>query len=166
MQNLVLYFGTNNPHQEYRWCWKTKLVIKSEPNDTFETYFKLDKHVQNCITKANRTLGLNKQSFENMNKDMLLPLYKVHWCDHWLNMQCQTIPYTQKLIQSTRTGSKQSNTTCTRLPASPIQNLSHLVEAHRNWQSVKIFFFKRNESTKTSLTQDKGIKWIIASHWN
>ena len=43
---------------------------------TFESTLRFDKHILNCVNKANRMLGLIKRSFSFMDKEMFLPLYK------------------------------------------------------------------------------------------
>ena len=43
---------------------------------TFESILRFDKHILNCVNKANRMLGLIKRSFSFMDKEMFLPLYR------------------------------------------------------------------------------------------
>ena len=43
---------------------------------TFKSTLRFNKHILNCVNKANRMLGLIKRSFSFMDKEMFLPLYK------------------------------------------------------------------------------------------
>ena len=57
--------------------------IQIEPVDsekdlgvTFENNLKFESHITNCVNKAQRVLSLIRRSFDYMERDMFLILYK------------------------------------------------------------------------------------------
>ena len=77
-----LHIGRNNPwHRYYMHESGEQIPIEQVGSEkdlgvTFESTLKFDKHILNCVNKANRMLGLIKRSFSFMDKEMFLPLYK------------------------------------------------------------------------------------------
>jgi hypothetical protein len=49
---------------------------KTDLGVTFQNNLKFDKHITNCVNNANRLLGLIKRTFDYIDKDMLVTLYK------------------------------------------------------------------------------------------
>ena len=43
---------------------------------TFEPSLKFDIHINNCVNKAQRVLAMIRRSFDYMEKDMFITLYK------------------------------------------------------------------------------------------
>ena len=65
---------------------------------TFESTLRFDKHILNCVNKANRMLGLIKRSFSFMDKEMFLPFYRALIRPH---LECVTVvwsPFLKKDI--------------------------------------------------------------------
>ena len=77
-----LHIGRNNPrHRYYMHESGEQIPIEQVDSEkdlgvTFESTLRFDKHISNCVNKANRMLGLIKRSFSFMDKEMFLPLYK------------------------------------------------------------------------------------------
>ena len=80
----VLHFGPNIDVQpRYTMLDSTDnyvaLSVVDEEKDigvTFESNLKSDKHINNIVSKAQRTLALIKHTFDYMDRDMFLILYK------------------------------------------------------------------------------------------
>ena len=80
----VLHFGPNIDVQpRYTMLDSTDnyvaLSVVDEEKDlgvTFESNLKFDKHINNIVSKAQRTLALIKHTFDYMDRDMFLILYK------------------------------------------------------------------------------------------
>ena len=78
----VLHIGYNNPR--YKYILKSGedesvLNICSEEKDLgviFDGKLSFDAHIQNCISKANRILGVIKRSFSYLDKELFLLIYK------------------------------------------------------------------------------------------
>ena len=77
-----LYKGKNNPrHQYYMYASGMQVPVEQVESEkdvsvTFESAFRFDRHILNCVNKANRMLGLIKRTFTYMAKEMFLPLFK------------------------------------------------------------------------------------------
>ena len=77
-----LHNGRNNPrfryymHESGEQIHKEQLDSEKDLGVAFESTLRFDKHILNCVIKANRMLGLIKRSFSFMDKEMFLPLYK------------------------------------------------------------------------------------------
>ena len=77
-----LHMGKSNPKTVYymkEGDQKIPLEQVSEEKDlgvTFCDTLKFDKHILNCVNKANKILGIVKRSFTYMNRDMFIQLYK------------------------------------------------------------------------------------------
>jgi hypothetical protein len=74
----VLHLGRNNNNFTY-YMSGTKLTTVQDEKDlgvTFDSSLKFSKHIHNCASKANQILGLIKRSFEYIDQDMFLTLYK------------------------------------------------------------------------------------------
>ena len=78
----VLYCGKNNPKKEYFLNdnnMPEKIDECLEEKDLgviFDQQLLFDKHIQTSITKANQILGIIKRSFEFMDKNVIILLYK------------------------------------------------------------------------------------------
>ena len=78
----VLHIGYNNPR--YKYILKSGedesvLNICLEEKDLgviFDGKLSFDAHIQNCISKANRILGIIKRSFSYLDKELFLLIYK------------------------------------------------------------------------------------------
>ena len=74
----VLHMKRKNKHHTYSMN-STDLESVEEEKDlgvTFSNNLKFSKHIHNCASKANQILGLVKRTFECMDEDMFLLLYK------------------------------------------------------------------------------------------
>ena len=82
--------------------------LQALPKDTkekdlgiwFQNNLKCDEHISNVVNRANRPVGLIKQTFKSLDKDSFLILYKRlirSILDYGGSVYC---PYTQKNIQS------------------------------------------------------------------
>ena len=77
-----LHIGRNNPrHQYYMYESGIQVPVEQVESEkdlgvTFESTLRFDHHILNCVNKANRMLGLIKQTFTYMDKEMFLPLFK------------------------------------------------------------------------------------------
>jgi len=49
---------------------------KKDLGVTFDIDLSFDKHIHNCVNKANRMMGLIKRTFSHMDKDTFCMLYK------------------------------------------------------------------------------------------
>ena len=65
---------------------------------TFESTLRFNKHILNCVNKANRMLGLIKRSFSFMDKEMFLPLYKAMIRSHLEYAMVVWSPFLKKNI--------------------------------------------------------------------
>jgi hypothetical protein len=79
----VMHLGRNNPKLAYFMTSQLeapKQIIKvQEEKDlgiTCDPTMKFSKHIANCASKANQILGLVRRTFEYLDKDMFLILYK------------------------------------------------------------------------------------------
>ncbi len=79
----VLHMGHNNENHRYIMLDKDNnyvaLTSVDEEKDlgvTFEQNLKFERHITNCVNKAQRTVGLIRRSFDYMDSDMFLVLYK------------------------------------------------------------------------------------------
>ena len=78
----VMHIGKNNQNNNYymKIGVESKLIITStEEKDLgviFDTTLSFDPHMENCINKANRMIGLIKRTFVFINKDIFIKLYK------------------------------------------------------------------------------------------
>ena len=79
----VLHLGHNNDISRYTMLDSQGDYIQIEPVDsekdlgvTFEHNLKFERHITNCVTKAQRVLALIRRSFDYMESDMFLILYK------------------------------------------------------------------------------------------
>ena len=74
----VLHFGYKNTEHKY------SIGTDSVSPSNFEKDLgiiisddlKWSRHIDKCVTKANRMIGIIKRTFSHMNKDMFLALYK------------------------------------------------------------------------------------------
>ena len=74
----VMHLGYDNPKHEYR-LDGTVLEETVEERDLgvlVDNKLKFENHIKGVVSKANRMLGLIKISFECLNKEMFLSLYK------------------------------------------------------------------------------------------
>ena len=74
----VLHLGNQNPRYEYR-MGDTCLEAVREENDLgviVDEKLKFDTHTVTQANKANRVLGLVRRTFDNMDEEMLVLLYK------------------------------------------------------------------------------------------
>ena len=81
---------------------KVKLQTVVEEKDlgvTFDNQLKFDKHIQNTTKKANRTMGIIRRTFVNLNKENFLPLYKALIRSTVEYGQASWSPYLQKDIK-------------------------------------------------------------------
>ena len=99
-----LHMGKSNPKTVYYMIegdQKIPLEQVTEEKDlgvTFCDTLKFDKHILNCVNKANKILGIVKRSFTYMNRDMFIQLYKSLICP---NLEYATViwnPYLKKNI--------------------------------------------------------------------
>ena len=77
----VLHMGKNNDNNVYYTDINNsnKLEITLQEKDvgvTFTEDLKFDNHINNAVKKANQMVGLIRRSFEYLDKDMFLQLYK------------------------------------------------------------------------------------------
>lgn len=79
----VLHMGYKNENQRYTMIDKdenyvalTSVQDEKDLGVTFESSLKFEKHITNCVNKAQRTVGLIKRTFDYMDSDMFLVLYK------------------------------------------------------------------------------------------
>lgn len=78
----VIHHGKNN--QEWKYYMNNgnlqkELCEETEEKDlgvTFESGLFFKKHIQNCAKKGNQLLGMIKRSFDYMDEDMFMTLYK------------------------------------------------------------------------------------------
>ena len=78
---------------------------KKDLKVTFESTLRFDKHLLNCVNKANRMLGLIKRSFLFMDKEIFLPLYKALTRSHLEYANVVWSPFLEKdifLIENVR----------------------------------------------------------------
>ena len=77
----VLHIGTNDNAPTYYMDPESTLELNGTDSEkdigvTFSNNLKFDKHINNIISKANQMTGIIKRSFEYMDKDMFVKLYK------------------------------------------------------------------------------------------
>jgi hypothetical protein len=83
----VMHFGTNNNRSrymytmldhsdDYMYVQVSPVIEEKDLGVTFEPNLKFDKHISNCVNKAQRILAMIRRSFDHMDKDMFLVLYK------------------------------------------------------------------------------------------
>jgi hypothetical protein len=58
---------------------------------TFEPNLKFDIHISNCVNKVQRILAMIRRSFDHMDKDMFLVLYKLKESFHFLDQSHKSI---------------------------------------------------------------------------
>jgi hypothetical protein len=78
-----MHFGTNNNRSRYTmldhlddYVQVSPVIEEKDLGVTFEPNLKFDKHISNCVNKAQRNLAMIRRSFDHMDKDMFLVLYK------------------------------------------------------------------------------------------
>ena len=74
----VLHIGNQNPQYEYRMC-DTSLEAVREEKDLgviVDEKLKFDTHTVTQANKANKVLGLIRRTFDNLDEEMLVLLYK------------------------------------------------------------------------------------------
>ena len=78
-----MHFGTNNNRSRYTmldhlddYVQVSPVIEEKDLGVTFEPNLKFDKHIGNCVNKAQRNLAMIRRSFDHMDKDMFLVLYK------------------------------------------------------------------------------------------
>ena len=79
----VMHMGKNNPETEYEMTMadgsKHTLESVEEEKDlgvTVDKGLKFKHPIQNCVNKANQMLGVVKRTFTNINKEVMIPLFK------------------------------------------------------------------------------------------
>ena len=78
----VMHAGKKNPKHTYTMSTKeepVKVAVTEEEKDlgvTFDYLLKFNTHINNAIIKANKILGLIKRSFDFIDEDVLINLYK------------------------------------------------------------------------------------------
>ena len=78
----VLHYGKNNPNISYKMKLGNDLVNVDSCNEekdlgvSFDTDLNFDGHINRVVSKANQMLGIIKRSFEFLDKDIFLKLYK------------------------------------------------------------------------------------------
>jgi hypothetical protein len=79
----VMHMGKKNPETEYEMTMadgiKHTLESVEEEKDlgvTVDKGLKFKHHIQNCVNKANQMLGVVKRTFTNINKEVMIPLFK------------------------------------------------------------------------------------------
>ncbi|CAG2250997.1 unnamed protein product [Mytilus edulis] len=79
----VMHFGQNNNLSRYTMLDNEDDYVQVNPvteekdlGITFEPNLKFDKHITNCVNKAQRVLALIRISFDYLEKDMFIILYK------------------------------------------------------------------------------------------
>ncbi len=121
----VLHMGFNNENHRYTMLDKDNNYVAlnsvEEEKDlgvTFERNLKFDKHISNCVNKAQRTVGLIRRSFDYMDSDMFLTLYKSLVRPILEYSTCVWSPYLKKDIRRVESIQRRS----TKL----VQNIRHL----------------------------------------
>ena len=77
-----MHIGRHNSKHEYHMKVKDSFVPLVQTNEekdigvTFDECMKFDVHVSNIVNRANQRVGLIRRSFEYLDKDMFLLLYK------------------------------------------------------------------------------------------
>ena len=74
----VLHIGNQNPQYEYRMC-DTSLEAVREEKDLgviVDEKLKFDTHTVTQANKANKVLGIIRRTFDNLDEEMLVLLYK------------------------------------------------------------------------------------------
>ena len=74
----VVHFGRKNTHSIYN-LGPDQITAVTETKDlgiTVSDDLKWAKHISTCVKKANRMIGLIKNTFTYMDKDMFITLYK------------------------------------------------------------------------------------------
>ena len=79
----VLHLGNNNNCLRYTMLDNHDNYVQISPVDhekdlgvTFEDNLKFERHITDCVNKAQRVLSLIRRSFDYMEKDMFIILYK------------------------------------------------------------------------------------------
>ena len=77
----VLHIGKTNSQKEYFMDSSKQSKINSVTHEkdigvTFDAQLNFDKHISNIVAKANQMTGLLKRSFQYLDRDMFLKLYK------------------------------------------------------------------------------------------
>ena len=89
----VLHLGRRNPHYEYNMGDLT-LETATEEKDLgviIDEKLKFDKHTEAQVNKANKVLGLIRRSFETLDKETLVWLFKALVRPHL--EYCNTVTY-------------------------------------------------------------------------
>ena len=79
----VMHAGKKNPEHNYKMKIEGKddvIILECEEEKdlgvTFDKSLKFDVHIQNCISKANKVLGIIKRSFTYLDTEIFIRLYK------------------------------------------------------------------------------------------
>jgi ribonuclease P/MRP protein subunit RPP40 len=79
----VLHIGRSNINYNYTMKDSTgnNTLLKSDIEETdlgvtFSINLKFDKHIGKCVSKTNRILGLIKHTFDYLDEDMFVTIYK------------------------------------------------------------------------------------------
>jgi hypothetical protein len=78
----VLHMGKNNPHCSYAFSVNSQRVEINKCTEEkdlgvlFDEKLSFDGHIQSCIKKANRILGIIRRSFSFLDAEVLVRLYK------------------------------------------------------------------------------------------
>ena len=78
----VLHIGRNNPCLDYKMnvndstCKVKECKEEKDLGVTFDDNLSFDNHINNCINKANKMIGLIRRSFSFLDKDIFCKLYK------------------------------------------------------------------------------------------
>lgn len=78
----VMHAGKKNPKFTYSMQTKDEPIIIAECEEekdlgvTFDSLLKFNSHINNAIIKANKILGLIKRSFDFIDEDVIINLYK------------------------------------------------------------------------------------------
>ena len=72
----VLHIGNQNPQYEYRMCDTCQEDVREEKDLGVIVELKFDTHTVTQANKVNNVLGLIRRTFDNMDDEMLVLLYK------------------------------------------------------------------------------------------
>ena len=75
----TLHIGKNNPQQVYYGSNSEPIAITYTEKDVgvvFDRFLNFDQHINNCVNRANRMIGIIFRAFVNLDIIMFLPLYK------------------------------------------------------------------------------------------
>jgi hypothetical protein len=127
----VIHYGKKNinkPYDIYNPCTHNNenLSVETEEKDLgilFTNDLNFDKHITQCINKANRMMGIVKRNFEFLDANIFIPLYKSLVRSHLEYGNCIWKPY--KRIQINKLEKVQRRATkC-------VNSISHLPYADR-----------------------------------